>query len=56
MELHPSLRLIFEYEVSYTNFAGNWMSISPAAMVLRGELLKLEGTEVEEVESLTCGQ
>jgi hypothetical protein len=51
MELHPSLRPLFEYEAHYTNYAGYWMSLSSAAMALRGEALKLEGTNgVEEAE------
>jgi hypothetical protein len=48
---HPSLRPLFEYEAHYTNSAGYWMSFSSAAMALRGEDLKLEGTTgVEEAE------
>jgi hypothetical protein len=51
MERHPSLRPLFEYEAHYTNYAGYWMSFSSAAMTLRGEALKLEGTTgVEEAE------
>jgi hypothetical protein len=51
MERHPSLRPLFEYEAHYTNSAGYWMSFSSAAMALRGEALKLEGTTgVEEAE------
>jgi hypothetical protein len=51
MERHPSLRPLFEYEDHYTNSAGYWMSFSSAAMALRGESLKLEGTTgVEEAE------
>jgi hypothetical protein len=49
MKRHPSLRPLFEYEAHYTNSAGYWMSFSSAAMALRGEALKLEGTTgVEE--------
>jgi hypothetical protein len=44
MERHPSLRPLFEYEAHYLNSAGYWMSFSSAAMALRGEALKLEGT------------
>jgi hypothetical protein len=44
MERHPSLRPLFEYEAHYTNSAGYWLSFSSAAMALRGEALKLEGT------------
>jgi hypothetical protein len=51
MERHPILRPLFEYEAHYTNSAGYWMSFSSAAMALRGEALKLEGTTgVEEAE------
>jgi hypothetical protein len=51
MERHPSPRPLFEYEAHYTNSAGYWMSFSSAAMALRGEALKLEGTTgVEEAE------
>jgi hypothetical protein len=53
MERHPSLRPLFEYEAHYTNSAGFWMSFSSAAMALRGEDLKLEGTTgVEEAEMI----
>jgi hypothetical protein len=49
MERHPSIRPLFEYEAHYANSAGYWMSFSSAAMALRGEALKLEGTTgVEE--------
>jgi hypothetical protein len=35
----------------YTNPAGYWMSFSSAAMALRGEALKLKGTNgIEEAE------
>jgi hypothetical protein len=51
MERHPSLRPLFEYEAHYTNSSGYWMSFSSAAMAVRGEALKLEGTTgVEEAE------
>jgi hypothetical protein len=51
MERHPSLSPLFEYEAHYTNSAGYWMSFSSAAMALRGQALKLEGTTgVEEAE------
>jgi hypothetical protein len=51
MERHPSLRPLFEYEAHYTNTAGYWMSFASAAIALRGEALKLEGTTgVEEAE------
>jgi hypothetical protein len=51
MERHPRLRPLFEYEAHYTNSSGYWMSFSSAAMALRGESLKLEGTTgVEEAE------
>jgi hypothetical protein len=44
IERQPSLRPLFEYEAHNTNSAGYWMSFSSAAMALRGEALKLEGT------------
>jgi hypothetical protein len=44
MDWHPSLRPLFEYEDHYTNSAGYWMSFSSAAMALRSEAFKLEGT------------
>jgi hypothetical protein len=51
MERHPWLRPLFEYEAHNTNSAGYWMSFSSAAMDLRGEALKLEGTTgVKEAE------
>jgi hypothetical protein len=51
IERHSSLRPLFEYEAHYMNSAGYWMSFSSAAMALRGEALKLEGTTgVEEAE------
>jgi hypothetical protein len=52
MERHPSLRPLFEYEAHYKNSAGYWMSFSSAAMALRGEALKLEGTTGVEVAEL----
>jgi hypothetical protein len=59
MERHPSPRPLFEYEAHYTNSAGYWMSFSSAAMALRGEALKLEGTvrlELRRPRCLMCGQ
>jgi hypothetical protein len=51
IQRHPSLRPLFEYEAHYTNSAGYWMSFLSAAMALRGEALKLEGTTgIEEAE------
>jgi hypothetical protein len=44
MERHPSLRPLFDYEAHYTNSAGYWMSFSSAAKALRGDSLKIEGT------------
>jgi hypothetical protein len=57
MERHPSLRPLLESEAHYMNSAGHWMSFSSAAMALRGEALKLEGTTgVEEAEMFDVWQ
>jgi hypothetical protein len=51
MELHPSLRSLFEYEAHYTNSAGCRKCFSSTVMDLRGEAFKLDGTTgSEEVE------
>jgi type I restriction-modification system DNA methylase subunit len=51
MERHSSLRPLIKYEAHYMNSTGYWMSFSSAAMALRGEVFKLEGTTgVEEAE------
>jgi hypothetical protein len=51
MERHPNIHPLLEYEAHCVNSAGYWMSFSSAAMALRGESLKLEGTTgVEEAE------
>jgi hypothetical protein len=46
MELHSSLRPLYQYEARYTNAAGYCMSFSVAAAALRGDSLRREGPEV----------
>jgi hypothetical protein len=45
MERHSSLRPFYQYEAHYTNAAGYWMIFSVAALTLREEAIRTEGTQ-----------